>query len=306
MITTLTGTNSFALRAELESLLAKFIKTYGDIAVERIEGKEADYDRMRESLQSTPFLALKKMVLLRDPSANKQFVEQAEALLKELPESTDVILVEPTLDRRLSYYKLLKSITTFREFNELDEIHLERWLVETAKAEGATLSPNDARFLVERLGTNQQRLANELEKLVLYNSAISRENILLLTEATPQSTIFDLLDTAFNGDAKRSIAIYNDQREQKVETAQIIAMLTWQLRSMALIKTATGRSVEAIAKEAGVKPYTLRKSQAAAARISFEQLKHLIADLVAIDMRSKLENIDLDEALQLFLIKLAA
>lgn len=129
---------------------------------------------------------------------------------------------------------------------------------------------------------------------------------MLLTEPTPQTTIFELLETAFAGNTKRALTIYRDQREQKVESAQIIAMLTWQLRVLAFIKTAAGRSSEAIAKEAKLNPYVVRKSQSAAGRITFERLKQLISDLVLIDMRSKLESIDLDESLQLYLIKIAA
>ena len=241
MVTTLTGANGYALQLELEKFVAEFVATHCDIAGERLEGKEADFDRIRESLQSTPFLADRKMVVLRNPSANKSFIEQAEELFKGLPESTDVLLVEPSLDKRLSYYKLLKKVTDYHEYTDLDQPNLERWLVEHAQTQGGTLNARDARFLVERVGTNQQRLAHELEKLLLYDPMISHETILLLTEPTPQSTIFELLDTAFSGNTKRTLALYRDQREQKVESAKIIAMLTWQLRVLAFIKTAAGR-----------------------------------------------------------------
>ena len=305
MATTLTGGNEYLLRAELEKLVAEFVAVHGEIAVENLEGKEADFDRIRESLQSTPFLATRKMVVLRNPSANKTFLEQAEELIKGLPESTDLLIVEPTLDKRLSYYKLLKKATDFHEYTDLDQQHLERWLIDLAKTQGGSLSNIDARFLVERLGINQQRLAHELEKLLLYDPEITHETILLLTEPTPQSTIFELLDAAFNGNTRRALAIYRDQREQKVESAKIVAMLTWQLAVFAFIKTAAGRSIEAIAKEARLNPYVVRKSQPAAANISYNRLKQLISELVLIDMRSKLENIDLDEILQLYLIKIA-
>ncbi len=306
MVTTLSGGNSYALQSELQKLVSEFVATHSDIAVERLEGKEADFDRIRESLQSTPFLASRKLVVLRNPSDNKIFVNQAEQLLKELPESTDVILVEPILDKRLSYYKLLKKATIFHEFTEPDQSGLERWLNETIQKGGGSINPSEARFLVERVGINQQRLAHELDKLLLYDPKITHDTIMLLTDPTPQSTIFDLLDTAFNGNSKRTLELYRDQREQKVDMSQIIAMLTWQLRIIALIKTAAGRTFENIIKEAKLNPYTVRKSQTAASRITFDQLKKLITDLLLIDMRSKRENIDLDEALQLFLLNIAS
>ena len=304
MVVTLTGSNKFVLQAALASLTAEFIREQGEIAVERLDGEEATFDRLRESLQSTPFLASKKMVILHNASANKQFVEQAEKLLTELPETTEAVLVEPKLDKRLSYYKFLKKVTQLRDFSELDENGLAQWLAESAQARGGHLNISDARYLVERVGLDQQLLDNELEKLLLYDPTVTRTTIDLLTEQAPQSTIFELLDAAFSGNLKRSLTLYNEQRQQKVEPANIIAMLTWQLRSLALIKTAASRSVDSIAKETKLNPYVIQKAQTVASRITFEHLKRLISDLLTLDVRSKRESIDLDEALQLFLMKI--
>jgi DNA polymerase-3 subunit delta len=245
------------------------------------------------------------MVILHNGSANKQFVEQAEKLLTELPETTEAVLVDPKLDKRSSYYKFLKKTTELRDFTELDENGLVQWLVESAQTRGGRLSISDARYLVERVGFDQQLLDNELEKLLLYAPAVTKETIDLLTEPAPQSSIFELLDAAFSGNLRRSLILYNEQRQQKVEPTIIIAMLTWQLRSLALIKTAASRSADSIAKETKIKPYVIQKAQTAASRITFEHLKQLISDLLALDVRSKRESIDLDEALQLFLMKIA-
>jgi DNA polymerase-3 subunit delta len=306
MIITLTGENSFRVGAELQGLTRRFLDEYGDVALERLDGETASFDRLQEALSSLPFLASKKMVVLRAPSANKQFTEKAEEMLRAVPETTDVIIVEPKLDKRLSYFKFLKKATDFRECNELDENGLARWLTETAKDKGGSISLADARFLVERIGQEQQLVGSELEKLLLYNPTVTHADIELLTEAAPQSSIFELLEAAFAQDAKRTLALYSDQRAQKVDPAQIIAMLSWQLRILALIKLAGERSIDAIAKEAKLNPFVVRKSQGIAHHLSLVRLKRLITDLLAIDTRSKRENIDLDEALQHYLLTLAA
>lgn len=305
MITVLAGENAFGLRRELDMLVAAFVAEHGDIAVERLDGEEATFERLQEGLQSSPFLAARKLVILRAPGANKQFTEQAETLLTSLPETTDVIAVEPKLDKRSSYYKLLKKITVVHEYGQLDEQGLVSWLVEQAKTQNGSLSLSDARFLVERVGANQQLLARELEKLLTYAPAVTKETIELLSEPTPQSKIFDLLEAAFAGNIRRALELYRDQREQKVDPSQIIAMLTWQLKILALIKTAGDRSTQDIVREAKLSPYTTQKSQTIAKRLSLAELKELVANLLAIDMRSKRENIDLDEALQNFLLQLA-
>lgn len=305
MVTVLTGDNTFALRSAIDARVSEFIAEYGDIAVERLDGEEASFERLQKSLQSSPFLAARKLVILRNPSVNKQFAEQIEKLLTSLPETTDVLMVDPKIDKRSSYYKFLKKATDLHEFAELDEGGLACWLVEAAQRQGGNLRPADARLLVERVGASQQSLANELDKLLLYSSSITRDTIELLTEATPQSKIFDLLEAAFAGNTRRAIELYCDQRAQKVDPSQIIAMLAWQLKIVALIKTAGDRSGSDIARDAKLSPYTVGKGQSIADRLPLARLKQLIHELVTIDARSKRERIDLDEAMQNYLLILA-
>jgi DNA polymerase-3 subunit delta len=304
MIRTLTGSNSFLLQHELKQLVASFVAEQGDLALERLDGEDAPVERISEALNSLPFLADKKMVVLRSPSANKQFIEKAEQILGDLSETTEVILVEPKLDKRLSYYKFLKKSTDFQEFNELDVNGLARWLAEAAKAQSLTLSANDSRYLVERLGLNQLLLGNELEKLGLYDQHITRRTIDLLTEASPQTKIFDLLDAAFSHNPKRALQLYADQRAQKVEPQIILSMLARQLQQISLMKTAGSRSAQQVASDAKVNAYPLQKSAAVARRLSLANLKSLMNHLLDIDTRSKRESLDLDDALQHFILTL--
>lgn len=304
MITTLTGANSFMLHAELRNIVSDFIKEYSDMGLERLDGEEVEYDRIRESLESLPFLASKKLVVLRSGSANKQFVEHADRLLKGLPETTDVVLIEPKLDKRTAYYKLLKKISEFKEYSEMDGRQLAKWLVGQAKEQGAQLTETDANTLVDRVGINQQLLSNELSKLILYNPIINRESIELLTDRTPQSTIFDLLEAAMSGKTKYALELYNEQRQLKVEPVQIIALLSWQLHVLALIKTADGRDANQIASEAKLNPYVVRKSMAIAQRITLAELKQLVTGVRTLDMRLKSESIDPDEAMMLLIMGL--
>jgi DNA polymerase III subunit delta len=306
MIVTLTGQNSFGLGGELRRLVDAFTAEHGGLALERVDGQEADFARIHEALTALPFLSGRKMVVLREPGTNKQFAEKFEQLSGEIPETTDVILVEPKLDKRLVYYKFLKKHTDFREFPELDQHGLARWLADTAKKHGGSLSAADARYLVERAGANQQLLSNELEKLLLYDPNISRQTIDRLTDETPQSTIFQLLEAAFAGDRQRALRLYAQQRALKVEPSQIVAMLAWQLHVLAIIKTAGDRPADQIAQEAKINPFVIRKSQAIARGLSLAELKKLIKDLLKIDVATKRTSIDPDEALQHYLLQLSS
>ena len=306
MISTLTGENAFGLQAELTKHTKDFLAIHGDLALERLDGAEVELSRIQEALTSLPFLASAKLVILRAPSANKQFVETFEQLLSDVPETTDVILVESKLDKRLAFYKWLTKNTDFHTFAPLDANGLASWLSTEATARGGKLSSSDARLLVERVGTDQQFLSNELDKLMLYEPTITRASIELLTDAAPQSSIFELLEAAFAGQRKRVMQLYADQRAQKVEPPQIIAMLAWQLHVLAIIKTAGDRNADEIAKDAKLNPFVVRKSQNIARNLSGPELKKLVHDLLKIDTQSKRTNLDVNEALQHYLLTISS
>lgn len=305
MIVTLTGVNDYLRKQELSRRVADFIAEHDDMAVERLDGEETSVDRMREALQSLPFLTPRKLVVLREPSKQKAFSESIADILTGTAETTDVIIYEPKLDKRSSYYKTLKKETDFQDFTVLEAGGLARWAVDYVKEQGGELSMSDATFLVNRLGPNQQMLQTDLQKLLNYNLNITKPTIETLVEPTPQSTVFELLDAAFTGKAERAFALYKEQRALKVEPQAIIAMLAWQLHILAVVKAGGAHNADEIAKTAKLNPFVVRKSQALTRKLDMLRLKQLLADLLQLDMQLKRSNLDADEALQNYLLTLA-
>lgn len=304
MTTTLTGENSFALRRRLNELVGKFVGQHGELALERVDAEEAESASVEEAIRALPFLSNRKMVVVRNGSANKAFAEHIEQIISSMPISTDLILYEPQLDKRTAYFKVLKSKTKFEEFGQLDKNKLAKWLLDEAKKQQAKLSFSNANYMVERLGENQNLLFNELAKLATYSLDISKENIDLLTDPTPQSKVFDLLDAAFGGRKEKALELYEDQRAQKVEPEAILAMIAWQLHLLSLIKFADGKPAGQIAKDAGINPYPVSKASGLAGRLSDDKLREMVDEALEIDLKSKTTSIDLDEALKTYIVTL--
>ena len=305
MIVTLTGENDAARSAELTRVIDAFVAEHDAMGLERLDGEEVSYNHMLGAIESLPFLVAHKLVVLRAPSQNKEFAEKFEEFVSQVADANDVVLVEPRLDKRTAYYKLLKKLTDFREYAVLDAAGLAQFAVQYAAEQGGHMPLPVARMLVERTGSNQLGLRHELDKLLSYDSHITEASIELLTEKTPQSTVFELLEAAFAGNTKRTLELYEEQRALKVEPQQIIAMLAWQLHALALVKSAQHRSVDEITRETTLKPFVIRKSQNLARSISLARLKELITELREFDVRTKSEGILADEAVRYYLLQLA-
>ncbi|HVS79173.1 MAG TPA: DNA polymerase III subunit delta [Candidatus Saccharimonadales bacterium] len=304
MTVTLTGNNFYAMKHRLDGLTQKFVDEHGELALERIDAQEAPAQSVLDAVQSLPFLAARKMVVVRSLSAAKATTEQIEQIISSAGDSTDLVFFEPLADKRTVAFKVLKSRTQLEEYDELDTHGLVKWLVEEAEKLGGRLSVADANYLVERAGANQELLANELHKLLAYEPKITRQNIDLLTVETPQSKVFDLLDAAFGGNKKKALDLYDEQRAQKVEPQAIMALLAWQLELIVLAMYSKNQDTKQVAASAGINPYPLMKAQRLASRLDGGRVKSMVQEVINIDELSKTTPLDLDEALKTYITTL--
>lgn len=302
MIKTICGDNKFLVDEIIQTATNQFLKDNDELGMERVDGEAASFERIKESMLAQPFFSPRKLVIIRRPEANKQLVEELEHIIGSVPESTDVLLVVTKLDKRAKYAKFLQKNTEFIDCSQLDTRGLVDWLMKRAETNDASLNRADATTLVERVGTNQVILSSELDKLMLYNPKITKQMILNQTQATPQTTIFALLDAAFAGNKRKALAIYKEQRELKVEPLAMLGMIAWQLHVLLIVATAKDRGSSEIAKDAKVHPFVIQKSQKIMQRLNYAQLKELVAKALELDIKLKSQSISADDALQHFLL----
>lgn len=300
------GENWFGVTQESSRLIADFSRQHGQFAVEQFDGEDSSFDTMQAAVESSPFLTAKKLVVLRSPSVNKEFTDKVEQLIGAVQESTDLLILEQRLDKRTSYYKYIKTKLDPVEFNPLDDSALVKWLIARSRELGGELSPGNARYLLERVGLDQYLLSNDLDKLLAHNPQVTQATIDLLCEPAPQSTVFQLLEAAFGGRLSNTLELYQEQRSLKVEPQQIVAMVIWQLYILVLVKFADGRDDATIAKDSRLNPFVVRKSRALANKFTGQQLKSLVRSVLKLDTDLKSQSIDIDGAVQLWLMRLAS
>ncbi len=304
MISVLTGDDAFALTKAIDMRVKTFVNKYGDLAVERVDGDEANIEHIFDAITSIPLLSESKMVIVRSVSAQKDFLDKLVNDVKVVPESTELVLIDAKLDKRAGYYKKLKQTVDFQDFSAAGATLSSSWVVEHAKDNSGSINSSDANYLIQRVGSNKTLLFNEITKLIAYNPAITRDSIDLLCEPTPQSTVFQLLDAAFSGNTNRAMKLYDDQRQQRIEPLAILSMVAWQLQSLAIVKTAGNRDVGQVAKESKLNPFVIKKSQSITNKMTLLGLRKLVRRALELDVKLKSTAVDADEAMRYFLLNL--
>lgn len=300
------GTNAFQINRRVRELIDAFIREHGDLAVEKIDASEASYEQILGAVESQPFLATRKMVIVREVAQNNDASENLETLIERAGDDTDLIIVEGKLDKRAAYYKALKKLPNFEEYDESETANITAWVRQQAEQLGGEITEQNARYLVDRVGPNQMKLSNELTKLVLFDSTVTRKTIDSLTDENPATTVFNLIDAAFSGNLKRALQLYGEQRQQKVEPQAIHAMLVWQIHAVAVAATAPKElDAKSVASQSGLNPFVLQKSQRIAQRMGKADIHESLKLLRDIDYKSKRQTIDYDEAIQYAIVRFA-
>lgn len=304
MVITVTGDNRHQVKTEVQRIMADFAQQHGDLAVERFDAAETEAEHTLSVVQATSLFNPEKLIYIEDFEANKALVEATETLLASTPDETTILISIGKLDKRAAYGKLLKKQTDFREFTTLSPGETIGWVQQTVKEKGGTIDRPAAQQLVDYVGTDQARLENEIDKLLLFDTAITRKTIDELVERQPSSTVFELLDAGFNGHQQRALQLYDEQRRLQMEPLAIIGMIGWQLHILAVIKTAKGKAAADIAKDAGIHPFVVQKSTKLAAAMPLAKLRQLVHRAVELEVELKSRAMHADDAVKHYILTL--
>jgi DNA polymerase-3 subunit delta len=112
---------------------------------------------------------------------------------------------------------------------------MHKWVMARAKEEGLTLDSEAAKTLVSAVGTGQQRLAREVEKLVLAahpKTTLSVEEIEELAPAESLRSGYDVADALVAGDGRTALALSEQLLERDEHGSKIMYSITRRLREV--------------------------------------------------------------------------
>lgn len=300
-----TGENAYARDAAATSYIRQFIAAHGDVAVDRFDGIELEPADLISTVSSLPFLSDRRMVVVRGFGENKALLERVEDIVSAVTDSTDCILIEQTLDGRSKAYKYLQKHTDMRVFHAVHDQDLLAWVQASFAEAGTQVSRQAAQYLVDRVGPNQQLLASEIEKVMLYTHTPTPDSIADIVDYMPQGSVFAMLDSVFAGNITAGLALYDEQRAQGQEPQKILGMIAWQLHVLALVKTAGTMPPSEIASVTKLNPYVIRKNQSVVRSLSLARIKAMVTDALATDLSLKRSSVSADDALKTLILSFA-
>jgi DNA polymerase-3 subunit delta len=220
------GAEKFAtLAAEVpdefsREVLSGFANNVGEV--------ESAVNRFRDSVQTISMFGGRRVVWLRDvnfladtvtgraESTLKLVTDLQEILASINPAETAVLITAAPVDRRRAFPKWCEKNADFTLVagDDGDGSAMESVVLAEAKAIGAAITPDAARLLIVKVGSNTRLLVEEVHKLAAYAAEgvpISEADVTELTPNVAEGDFFEAAEAFFSGDLKWTLSALQRQ-----------------------------------------------------------------------------------------------
>jgi len=208
----------------------------GPGGLEGFDARQSDPGEVAGSLAMLSFDPGTRYLLVDDVGAWKAAeLVPLEAALAEMPPETVLVLIA----RGKATKQLAKAVEQaggeIREYAAPKPWELPKWCVGHARELGLQLDAEAAKELVGRVGTSQQRLARELEKigLAVHPSVnVTSADVERLAASDTAPGAYDLADALVAGDLKATLALAEQLEEHGERPGRLIFPLVRRLREV--------------------------------------------------------------------------
>lgn len=258
MIIFVGGDNDYAIAEHISKLRSQYAKKFADALDEiSVDCREDGIAGLEQALLAMPMFFSHRLVLIRNIDGLKDQLDTLEALLLKVPETTVAVFDGRGLDKRIKLYKFLSGTPKAKLYPRLSQPERLKWLVSLARREGAELGTAQAQYLVNRVGEDEWRLAQEVKRLSLTGEKITNEVIDENVAENISDSVFDLISALSKRNAGAAAKVYERVSAAGASDQQLLATLAWHYRVLTL---AIERASESELAACGVKPYAAAKA----------------------------------------------
>ena len=232
----------------------------------------------------------------------EQDIKGLEDYINNPNPSNILILACSKLDGKKNICKLIKSKFKIIDLN----INLVDYVKENL--DDYKMNIDTINYFLLQTGDNIERIDNELVKLKSFKNeekVINKDDVLELVIPQTDDNIFNLMDAIVKKDKKRSLKIYNDLINNKVEVIKILINLSYQFRLIYQVKVLEYKSDSEIAEILNIKnPKQIRAVRYKTNNFNERELLRNLEKLAIIDEEIKTSKILPEIAIPMFITNL--
>lgn len=313
------GENTYLIEKEVKNIK----KNFGEIiqGINYVAIEQNSLENIIPELQTPAFGYPKKLIVVKNCDLLKKelktkktknmevaqkIAEYIEENHQELQETTILLIIEESIDKTNSLYKMIEKYGETNEFKELNIVELSQTLKSICSAYKVNIDNETIKYLIETSGTSMQELINEIRKLIEYagtNGTIDKKAVDLLAIPKIEAVIFDLTDSLGSKQIGKALETLRNLIYNKEPIQKILITLYNHFKKLYLVKLAQKENTN-ITEVLNLKPnqtFLTTKYKKQSGYFEEKQLREILEELINLDTQSKSGQIDLNIGLEAIL-----
>ncbi len=297
----------------------------GDLNTSEYDGANATVADVLGAVRSMPFLADKRLVIVKGlishitrkgaGETGKKEVTRLIEDLPSLPPHARLVLIErDVISEKNKVLKALVNLDNGYIGKYEKPQNLTGWIINRAKTEYQTeILPQAAQAIADVVNEDMLRADNELYKLICYvddDHPINEQDVAALTPYVPEANVFDMVDALARGNGRSALelihrALHDNPRDPGFG---LFSLIVRQFRLLLMVRehlaNGGGSQNPVIAKALGVHPFVAGKISVQSRAFDTEQLDVILKRLQKYDQDMKTGRIEPRLALDLLVTSL--
>lgn len=258
-----------------------------------VYGRDTDVSVLLSELKAYPLMAEHRLVVLKEAQDLKQ-VEELESYFEQVNPTTVFVLCHKykNVDSRKAVFKKAAKAGIIFKSEKVKDYNLNSWIQAQVKSSGYGITEKASALLCEFLGTDLQKIMNELDKLYLLVEKGTTINDIHIEEnigISKDYNFFELSNAVMNRDILKAFTIvdYFNHNPKAGPLTVVIGNLYKTFKNLLMIHFLENKSRESVAQALRVHPFVAGNYLQAAKLYPPKKLASNIHVLHDYDLKSK-------------------
>jgi len=320
MNTLIYGNESFLLEQALHKRLKSLVNVQDTMNTVFYDASSSSFSILQviEEAQTLPFFSEHKVLVIQNCTFLTRGVNLKDNEISELlqhlarPIETCTLIFMHDNDNLDTQKKITKKITELCEVDHVKKLEtneFRQFLISLLKEKNIKMNSEAFDEFLKRMDNNMSVSYHETEKLALYGSQISLEDVEALISRPLDNEAFHLVNALMDKNLKQALHIYNDMMILNMEPLSFSGLIASQLRLLYQVASLDREGyhrqemINKLSPANNVNVYRLNKMLTLARQTSPERILGILNYLSNYDHRSKIGLVDKKFGFELFLIE---
>ncbi|TDS53332.1 DNA polymerase III subunit delta [Myroides indicus] len=293
-----------------ENVLTEDEKSFNQMI---LYGRDVTIQDIASNAKRFPLMAEKQVIIVKEAQDLARTIDQLEEYANQFQPTTVLVMCYKykSLDKRKKIYKALDKNGVLFESKKLKDYQVESWIRKLIESQNYTIDVKASAMLVEFLGNDLSKIANEINKLIIMlpkGSAITADIVEKNIGISKDFNNFELIKAIVDRNqlVAYKIVDYFSQNPKNNPVVLTMGIIYSYFSKLLLYHGLKDKSPSNVMKQLRINQYAVKDYEIGFKNYPMKKVSKIIEHLKIIDLKSKgvgAVNLPLSDLLKEMLIK---